>query len=195
MKINEIFYSIQGEGFHTGTPAVFVRFSGCNLKCPFCDTKHQAGEEMTEQQIIEKVSKYPARMVVLTGGEPGLQITSQFARELKMIGKYVAVETNGTIQLPINVDWVTCSPKSDFVKGGNVLANVPYIYNELKVVYDGNNDVDKWLTVKASHYYLQPCDTGNKEKNETIIQQTIAHCLGNPIWRISLQTQKTLNVR
>lgn len=195
MKINEIFYSIQGEGFHTGTPAVFVRFSGCNLKCPFCDTKHQTGEEMTVQQIIDKVSKYPARMVVLTGGEPGLQITSQFVRELKMIGKYVAVETNGTIQLPINVDWVTCSPKSDFVKGGNVLLNVPYNYNELKVVYDGNNDVDQWLSIKASHYYLQPCDTGNKENNETIILHTIAHCLGNPKWRISLQTQKILNVR
>lgn len=195
MKINEIFYSIQGEGFHTGTPAVFIRFSGCNLKCPFCDTKHQDGEEMAVKQITDKVSQYPAKMVVLTGGEPGLQITPQFVRELKMIGKYVAVETNGTIQLPINVDWVTCSPKSDFVRGGNVLLNVPYTYNELKVVYDGNNDVDQWLTVKASHYYLQPCDTGNKEKNEAIIQHTIAHCLGNPKWRISLQTQKILNVR
>ena len=77
-KINEIFYSLQGEGFHTGTPAVFVRFSGCNLKCSFCDTNHEEGQWMSDEEIIRKVVCYPARMVVLTGGEPGLWIDEAF---------------------------------------------------------------------------------------------------------------------
>ena len=67
-KINEIFYSLQGEGYHTGTPAVFIRFSGCNLKCSFCDTQHEAGTLMTDDEIIAEVSKYPAVTVILTGG-------------------------------------------------------------------------------------------------------------------------------
>ena len=71
-KINEIFYSLQGEGFHTGTPAVFVRFSGCNLRCSFCDTRHEEGVMMTDEEIVEKVSSFPARMVILTGGETDL---------------------------------------------------------------------------------------------------------------------------
>ena len=69
-KINEIFYSLQGEGYHTGTPAVFIRFSGCNLKCDFCDTRHEEGEMMTDEDIVNEIGKYPAVMVILTGGEP-----------------------------------------------------------------------------------------------------------------------------
>ena len=72
-KINEIFYSIQGEGYRTGTPAVVVRFSGCNLKCPFCDTQHSSGREMSDEKIIQEICFYPTRFVVFTGGERGLQ--------------------------------------------------------------------------------------------------------------------------
>lgn len=73
-KINEIFYSLQGEGFHVGTPAVFVRFSGCNLKCEFCDTHHEEGVMMSDEEIVEKVCQYPCKTVILTGGEPGLWV-------------------------------------------------------------------------------------------------------------------------
>ena len=109
-KINEIFYSLQGEGAHTGTPAVFVRFSGCNLKCDFCDTLHESGIEMTDEAIIDEVCKYPCRMVILTGGEPGLWIDDALVDALHKAGKYVAIETNGTQVLPEAIDWVTCSP-------------------------------------------------------------------------------------
>ena len=68
-KVNEIFYSLQGEGYHTGTPAVFVRFSGCNLKCPFCDTQHEDGILMSDDEIVAQVESYPARMIILTGGK------------------------------------------------------------------------------------------------------------------------------
>ena len=110
-KINEIFYSLQGEGFHTGTPAVFVRFSGCNLKCSFCDTQHEEGVWMSDEEILAEVGKYPAMTVILTGGEPSLWIDREFVDCLHRMGKYVCIETNGTHPLPDNIDWVTCSPK------------------------------------------------------------------------------------
>ena len=87
-KINEIFYSLQGEGFHTGTPAVFVRFSGCNLKCSFCDTQHEEGVWMSDEEILAEVGKYPAMTVILTGGEPSLWIDREFVDCLHRMGKY-----------------------------------------------------------------------------------------------------------
>ena len=86
-KINEIFYSLQGEGYHTGTPAVFIRFSGCNLKCPFCDTQHEDGILMSDEDIVTEVSKYPAATVILTGGEPSLGIEREFVDWLHQEGK------------------------------------------------------------------------------------------------------------
>lgn len=113
MRVNEIFYSLQGEGFYSGTPAVFIRFSGCNLKCSFCDTQHDDYADMTEDEIMYEVSKYPACHIVITGGEPALQITASLVGRLHAAGKYVQMETNGTSRLPADcgVDWITCSPK------------------------------------------------------------------------------------
>ena len=110
-KINEIFYSLQGEGFHTGTPAVFIRFSGCNLKCPFCDTHHEEGTLMSDEEILAEVRKYPARTVILTGGEPSLWIDEELINLLHQAGKFICIETNGTHPLPDGIDWITCSPK------------------------------------------------------------------------------------
>lgn len=81
MKINEIFYSLQGEGRYAGTPAVFVRFSGCNLRCGFCDTSHDSGVDMTCEEIVDHIERYPAKRVILTGGEPTLQITASLDRK------------------------------------------------------------------------------------------------------------------
>ena len=137
-RINEIFHSLQGEGYYTGTPAVFVRFSGCNLRCSFCDTQHQTGKLMTTQAIVEAVNQYPhAPLIVLTGGEPSLFIDEAFVAELKQkTGKRVAIETNGTRPLPGNLDWVTLSPKTAF-KGGDAEPCVIKQCDELKVVYLG----------------------------------------------------------
>jgi organic radical activating enzyme len=115
MKVNEIFYSLQGEGCHSGTPAVFVRLSGCNLRCPFCDTRHEHGTEMSVAEVVEAVRQYPAHLVVVTGGEPALQLTPSLVDALHAAGRRVAVETNGTRPLPANVDWVTLSPKDAFL--------------------------------------------------------------------------------
>ena len=192
MKINEIFYSVQGEGFHAGTPAVFIRFSGCNLKCPFCDTNHFTGNEMSVSDIIEEITKYPARLIIITGGEPSLFLTDELVNKLHDKGKYVAVETNGTNKLPSSVDWVTLSPKDNFVKNA---VPVNQIYDEVKVVFDGNQNVDKYLSIPAKQYYLQPCDTGNETLNKEIINKTLELCMKDGKWRISIQIHKILNVR
>ena len=110
-KINEIFYSIQGEGYFTGTPAVFVRFSGCNLRCPFCDTEHKEGKMLSDDEIIAEIRRYPALHVVLTGGEPCMQVTYDLVDKIKATGRFVQIETNGTLVPPVNIDWITCSPK------------------------------------------------------------------------------------
>lgn len=192
MKINEIFYSVQGEGFHAGTPAVFIRFSGCNLKCPFCDTNHFTGNEMSVSDIIEEITKYPARLIIITGGEPSLFLTDELVNKLHDKGKYVAAETNGTNKLPSSVDWVTLSPKDNFVKNA---VPVNQRYDEVKVVFDGNQNVDKYLSIPAKQYYLQPCDTGNETLNKEIINKTLEHCMKEGKWRISIQIHKILNVR
>ena len=192
MRVNEIFYSIQGEGFHTGTPAVFIRLSGCNLRCPFCDTDFSNYTEMSEDEIVEEVGHYPATLVVVTGGEPTLQLTSSLVEKLHSIGKYVAIETNGTRTIPDGVDWVTCSPKQAYVgKSGKPIIFVP---DEIKVVFDGEHDVDEY-GMCPSFCYIQPCDTGSDEKNKEIIEKCVEFIKNNPKWRLSLQTQKILNVR
>ena len=190
-KINEIFYSIQGEGFHAGTPAVFVRFTGCTLRCPFCDTEHQPHTLMGDDEILFQNEQYPAQWVILTGGEPSMFIDAEFVKMIHGTGKKVAVETNGTKVLPDNVDWVTVSPKSDFCKGAEIINQH---IDELKVVYQ-EQDLTKHEAVEADHYFLQPCDYHDTQKNADNLKATITACLANPQWRISLQTQKILEVR
>lgn len=190
MRVNEIFYSLQGEGFHAGTPAVFVRFSGCNLKCSFCDTQHDSFIEMSEDEIMQEVAKYPATHVVITGGEPALQLTPSLVSKLHSAGKYVQIETNGTVMLPDGccVDWVTCSPKYRPVE----LAHI----DELKVVFTSSEqDMAQYDSYPAAVYCLQPCDIGDPKANARILGEAIDYCLVHPKWRLSLQTHKMINVR
>lgn len=190
MKINEIFYSLQGEGHFTGTPAVFIRFAGCNLKCSFCDTDFTSFTEMTEEEVVKEIAQYPTRHIVVTGGEPTLQLTTSFVNLLHEAGKFVQIETNGTHPLPegCNIDWVTCSPKYKEVRLQHI--------DELKVVFEGEGqDMSKYSSLQATEYRLQPCDTQDEERNNEILKQTIDFLLKNPTWKLSLQTHKILNVR
>ena len=190
MLINEIFYSLQGEGRYTGTPAVFVRFSGCNMQCAFCDTQHERHSVMTEEDIVSEVCTYPAHHVVLTGGEPLLQLTSTLVDLLHRHGMTVQIETNGTLPLPEGgmVDWVTCSPKCTRVKLQHI--------DELKVVFlHEHDDPSVYAHLPASVFSLQPCDTGDAEKNNVILRAAIAYCLQHPQWHLSLQTHKLINIQ
>lgn len=179
-KINEIFYSIQGEGNYAGTAAVFVRFSGCNLKCDFCDTKHESGTMMSDEEIIAEINKYPSDVVILTGGEPSLWINQEFIDVLHEHDKLIFIETNGTRKLPEGIDWITCSPK----EGGKVILER---YDELKVVYQGQ-DLSQYDSVDVFARYLQPCSCSNTEEVINYIKE-------HPEWKLSLQLQKILNVR
>lgn len=190
-KINEIFYSVQGEGLHAGRPAHFIRFSGCNLHCPFCDTKHEKGVMMTDEEILEKIN-FGSNMVVLTGGEPSLFIDEQFIRKLNNLGKYVCIETNGTHDLPKGKFFVTLSPKFEFVSKAELKIKRA---SELKVVWNGKNNMYKYSDIVAKHRFIQPCDTQDKEKNAQIMQEVVEYVKQHPEWRVSVQTQKILNVR
>lgn len=179
-RVNEIFYSLQGEGRYTGTPAVFLRFAGCNRKCSFCDTDHHTFTEMSGEEIADAVAAFPARHLVITGGEPLMQLDSDLLRLLKGRGFYIQIETNGTLPVPPEVDWVTCSPK-DAPWGIDRI-------DEFKVVYQGD-DVEQL----AAHFnvplrYLQPCSGKN-------IPETIQYILQHPAWRLSLQTHKLLDIQ
>ena len=194
-KINEIFYSLQGEGYHSGTPAVFVRFSGCNLHCAFCDTQHQSGEMMSLEEIVDEVNKYPsAPLVVLTGGEPSLFVDEAFVAELKQkTGKTVTIETNGTRPLPSNLDWVTLSPKSAF-EGGDAEPCVLKHCDELKVVYLGQ-DLAQYDDIASKHRFLQPCFCEDETRQKTNMKACVEAVMKNPDWRLSLQIHRVLNIR
>ena len=110
-RINNIFYSLQGEGRNTGRAAVFIRFAGCNLRCSFCDTEFESYREMMEADILAVIRDYPSHFVVLTGGEPTLQVDETFVDFLHQHGYEVAMESNGTRPAPKNLDWLTVSPK------------------------------------------------------------------------------------
>lgn len=179
-KVNEIFYSLQGEGWFTGTPAVFVRFSGCNKACPFCDTQHEEGVEMDFAEIVEAVKAFPARHVILTGGEPALQVTPLLVDMLHALGCFVQIETNGSAPVTSEIDWITCSPKGDYK------ICLPRV-DELKIVYQGQDVEAIASRIAATHLFLQPCSGEN-------IPETVDYILAHPWWRLSLQTHKLINI-
>ena len=189
-KINQIFQSLQGEGYHSGMPAIFIRFSGCNLHCPFCDTNHTTGKHQTLQQILQAISAYNANLVVLTGGEPSLFVDDRLIEALHKSGKTIAIETNGTHPLPHGIDWVTLSPKSDFCEAADPILKS---CDELKIVYTGKF-LNTFPQINAKHRFVQPCDTGNKEHNAQLALQAAQWCIEHPQWRLSLQIHKIIGI-
>lgn len=180
-RINEIFASLQGEGYYTGTASVFLRFSGCNRRCSFCDTDFTSYRVMTAREIVEEVSRYAPRHLVLTGGEPLLQVDDALIEALKDAGFYIAVETNGTLPVPTGIDWVTCSPKEPPLAIDRI--------NELKIVYTGvDPEAIAASLPSAGHYFLQPLSCGNTSR-------VIDYILSHPRWRLSLQTHKLIDIR
>jgi 7-carboxy-7-deazaguanine synthase (Cx14CxxC type) len=206
--VKEIFYTLQGEGFHAGRPAVFCRFSGCNLwtgreadrataVCSFCDTDFigvgpDGGRFATPQALAEAVAaRWPANaggvpFVVCTGGEPLLQLDAPAIAALHERGFEVAVETNGTQPIPAGLDWVCVSPKADAslaAKEGD----------ELKLVFPQPTAMpERFADLDFRHFFLQPMD------GPALVANTAAavdYCLRHPRWRLSVQTHKALGIR
>ena len=170
--------------FYPGSMIVSVGSYGCNLRCPFCDTDFSEYREMSAEDIVETIKVVPTRFVVLTGGEPSLQVDQALVEALHRHNQTIAIETNGTHEIPDGIDWVTVSPKAD----GTVVLNRA---DEVKLVFTNQpvTDIQHWLTaIRASHYYLQPCSCSNTE-------EVIAYILAHPEWRLSLQTQKYIHIR
>lgn len=205
-RVNEIFYTLQGEGAHSGIPAVFVRFSGCNLRCPWCDTEFTDFTPMIAEQIVaEALDLYDIpnerrKMCVLTGGEPSLQVDKPLVEALHAAGFYICIETNGTRLLPEGIDWVTCSPKQ-----GTKLALTRV--NEVKVVYTGDYDPEIWQKqLEAEHWLLQPLrftgewliehtvDEWEDDRNDNL-DDTVRYILSHPFWRLSFQLHKIVGLR
>lgn len=206
-KVKEIFYTLQGEGAHAGRAAVFCRFSGCNLWsgreidrsnaiCQFCDTDFKGtnginGGRYSAVQLAQKVfslwknDQEGKPFVVCTGGEPLLQMDKKIIDAFHRVGLEVAVETNGTIIVPEGIDWVCVSPKAKteivVTKG-----------DELKLVFPQiGAEPDKFTHLDFRHFFLQPMDNFDKDYNT---QVSVRYCLEHPMWRLSLQTHKLLNI-
>ena len=204
-KVNEIFYSLQGEGRNTGRAAVFIRFAGCNLRCSFCDTEFDSYREMSAEEIVDAISVWPSRFVVLTGGEPTLQVDDAFVDLLHQHGYEVAMESNGTRPAPRNLDWLTVSPKDWWKASGGWWTEHSSHINELKIVFD--EDTPENLSTlhpplstlhhspSTLHLYLQPCDTGDAERNARILHLCIEYIKQHPQWRLSLQTHKLVGFK
>ena len=192
--INEIFHSLQGEGYNTGVASVFIRFSGCNLRCAFCDTEHERHTMMPLPAIVDAVMRFPdAPLIVLTGGEPSLYVDEQLLSALRLTGKKIAIETNGTRPLPPGIDWVTLSPKFGF-SGGDALPCVMKCCDELKVVYTGQ-DLSQYDFITARHRFLQPCYVEDEQQRRLNTQMCVNAVLNDPRWRLSLQTHRYLGIR
>jgi len=194
-KINEIFYSVQGEGAHVGEPAVFVRFSGCNMHCPFCDTDHSEATPMNDDEIVHAVCLYPARWIVLTGGEPSLWIDDSLVQTLhRATHKTIAIETNGTNHVPEGIDWITLSPKTDVNPTRPVIVQRA---DEIKVV-DRGQDLEQYFSLPqwkpGVQMYLQPCYVEDHEQYQQNLYNTVRRAMADPRWRISAQLHRFLGI-
>jgi 7-carboxy-7-deazaguanine synthase len=207
-SIKEIFYTLQGEGTHAGRPAVFCRFSGCNLwsgresdrataVCKFCDTDFVGtegtlgGKYVDGDSVAETInSLWPAnyqanKYVVFTGGEPLLQLDKALIDSMHACGFEIAIETNGTLPVPAGVDWICVSPKS----GSELVVKTG---NELKVVIPQTGQrLEQFESLAFDHFYVQPMDGPALEANTRLAIDT---CKNHPKWKLSLQTHKLLQI-
>ncbi len=192
--IVEIFHSVQGEGFHSGIPHVFIRFGNCNLRCDWCDTDFMTFEDMDINSIIEEVLSYDCDRVIFTGGEPAMQDLSIIGKRLKEQGINISIETNGTIPVDPIVDWICVSPKDQLYPNVSIKQRTG---DELKVVYCGQ-DLDLYNELKKgfTHLFIQPCyvEDESVEQNGKSFQIVERLVKDSPGWRLSLQTHKWMGV-
>jgi 7-carboxy-7-deazaguanine synthase len=189
MKVNEIFYSLQGEGNRVGDPSIFIRLSNCNLTCSFCDTEFESYIEMSIDEILNECKKYNCKWIVWTGGEPTLQLNKDIVDIFKNNGYKQAIETNGTNKIDYDIDWITISPKV----AEHVLVKNFSKVNELKYVIHKGKGIPKPL-LNADNYYISPKSSGDVIVKENI-DYCIKLCLENPTWKLTLQNHKLWRIR
>lgn len=205
--VNEVFYTLQGEGFHSGRAAIFCRFSRCNLWtgreedrakaiCQFCDTDFLSGTSYTLAALCSMIDSLwigseMDKFIVFTGGEPALQLDRPLVDAMWYAGYYVAVESNGTLPLPA-VDWVCISPKGGSALPTNIVADeIKLVYPQQSLMPDDLAD-NYELSYKEDCLWLSPMDGPEIEQNTRL---AIDYVMANPMWRLNTQTHKTVGIR
>ncbi|HEY7213334.1 MAG TPA: 7-carboxy-7-deazaguanine synthase QueE [Thermoanaerobaculia bacterium] len=193
--VNELFYSLQGEGVRAGTPNFFLRLAKCNLACKVethgfdCDTEFESGRWMTLPEIVDELRQLSRSCdwIVLTGGEPALQVDREMIDALHAAGYKLAIETNGSVELPEGLDWITVSPK---VAEHAIRQKKAH---EVKYVRGYGQAVPRTV-VEAEHYLISPAFEGDQLDPRTL-DWCIRLCRENPPWRLSVQQHKMWKVR
>lgn len=191
LNVNEIFYSLQGEGGRAGEASIFIRLAKCNLACDFCDTDYERGVKMSLEEVFQQIEPYGCKWIIWTGGEPTLQLTDDIVARFKENGYMQAIETNGTRRVAKGIDYITCSPKQHFEKVRELIPEV----DELRFpIQKGDALPDISVLPKTNRYLLSPIFD-----DQEIIQENVDYCVElvkkNPRWALSLQVHKLIGIR
>lgn len=197
-NIVEIFESLQGEGFNTGMPSIFVRFGKCNLTCPWCDTNYNQFERWTLDEILRKVRSFSAKNIIITGGEPTIiPHIDVLLEQLKSEGYFLAIETNGLKAIPAQIDYIATSPKAMYAE--KYAKRCIAFAHEVRIVVD--SDVSYFCElieqkIQADHYYLSPCEkAGEMNLLDTITQIGKLNQRHNkPRWQLGIQIHKLIGI-
>jgi len=190
LTVNEIFYSLQGEGGRSGEASVFIRLTQCNLSCSFCDTDYENGIAMTMEEILDAIKAYPCKWIIWTGGEPTIQLRDEHLAFFGSHGYRQAIETNGTRRVPSLIDYITCSPKQDYK---SIKLRIPKV-NEIRIpIAKGDTLPDIGVFPEADNYYLSPVFDGDR-MNPDNVNYCVALIKEHPEWKLSLQMHKLIHI-
>ena len=191
LHVNEIFYSLQGEGGRSGEASVFIRLTQCNLRCDFCDTDFATGSEMSLDEILSRISAYPCRWIIWTGGEPTIQLTDEVLSFFKEKGYKQAIESNGTRPLSKLLDYTVCSPKNNYTKIRKINPQV----DEIRIPIKSRDTLPDLNTLPvASFYFVSPIFSKNKSDTDSNIKYCVDLIKKSPEWRLSLQIHKLIGI-
>jgi organic radical activating enzyme len=191
LHVNDIFYSLQGEGGRQGEASIFIRLTGCNLKCDFCDTDFSDGKAMPAVDILACIRRYPCSWIVWTGGEPMLQLTDEWLLFFREKGFRQAIESNGHYRLPAGLDYTAVSPKgaTDYARQIN-----PRV-DEVRLPVRQGDPLPAIASLPAAgNYFLSPVFTGDRLSTQANIDYCVAQIKRQPEWRLSLQIHKLIGI-
>ena len=191
LKVNEIFYSLQGEGGRQGEASIFIRLSGCNLKCDFCDTDFESGEEMSLEQVLSFIRPFPATWIVWTGGEPTLQLNDAILSVFKEKGYRQAIESNGLRKLSDYLDYKVVSPKENPDYARKINTEV----NEIRLPVRNGDQLPAIDSLPfAEYYFLSPVFSADEKETSMNIAYCVDYIKKYPKWRLSLQIHKLIGI-
>ena len=191
LKVKEIFYSLQGEGGRQGEASIFVRLSGCNMNCDFCDTDFAGGVDMSCEQILSQIRHFPCQWIVWTGGEPTLQLTDECFQFFKQAGYRQAIESNGSNPLSVLLDYTVVSPKGNTEEIRKINPRVDEIRIPIRK-YDVIPPIES--LPEAGYFMVSPIFSENPAETKANIDYCVQQIMQNTEWRLSLQMHKLIGI-